>query len=137
MEQYHCDEGAGSQVHERGVPAKEGRVGELEQRSQECRCDGGMGMGEGEFIQVMDVGDAKVERGEEDDPGGLDVGEEMERDEEGAEENLLSDGASDVVSEADTAAEGVGEGIRPREPVLVGLFHDQFFEQRAQEEEGG
>ena len=104
MNQYHGDEGAGAQVQEGRVPTKQGRVGELEQRSQECRCDGGLRMREGKFIEVMDVGDAEVERGQEDDLGGLDVGQEMERDQEGAKEYLLGEGAGDVVSEADTAA---------------------------------
>ena len=48
---------------------KTGDVAELE--------DGSVGMGQTELIKVMDMGDAEVERREEDDPGGRHLGQQV------------------------------------------------------------
>lgn len=52
-----------------------------------------MGMGEGVFIEMVDVGDAKVERGQEDEADGREVGDQVQGHEEGAEQELFRDGA--------------------------------------------
>jgi hypothetical protein len=69
--------------------------------------------------------------------GGGDLGEEVQRDEDGAEENFLRHGAGDVVSEADAAAESGGEGCWAGEPVAVGILDYDIFEEGAKEEEEG
>jgi hypothetical protein len=46
----------------------------------------------------------------------------VQGDQDGAEEDFLRYGAGDVVSEADAAAEGDGEGCWAGEPVAVGVL---------------
>lgn len=81
-----------------------------------------MRVGEAEFIEVMDVRDAEVERGEEGDVGGGEAGEEVEGDQHGAKEDFFCQGAGDVVPEADGGGEDGGEGVRAGEEVEVGLL---------------
>jgi hypothetical protein len=85
-------------------------------------------MGEGKLVEVVDVGDAEVERGDE--SGGFwgDVGQEVEGHQDGAEEDFFGDGPGDVVAVAD-----------PREQCCRGgggidAFDDEAFEERAREE---
>lgn len=62
-------EGGGAEVDEGGEPAEEGRVGELEEGAEQDGQPGRVRVGEGEFVEVVDVGDGEVERGEEDEFG--------------------------------------------------------------------
>lgn len=49
-------------------------------------------MGEGIFIEMVDVGDAKVERGQEDEARGRQVGDQVQGHEEGAKHQFFHDG---------------------------------------------
>lgn len=70
-----------------------------------------MRMCESEFIEVVDVGDPKVERCQENDVLWRDLGKEVEGNEHGSKENFLSDWSNDVVAVANPAAEGLGKGM--------------------------
>ncbi len=50
-------------------------------------------MSEPELVEVVDVGDAEVQRREEDDVTWGDVREDMQRNEGGAKHDFLGDGA--------------------------------------------
>jgi len=65
-----CDggvEGAGAEEEESGEPAEEGGVGELEEGEGDGLDPWGAGVGEFEFVEVVDVRDAEVEGGDEDE----------------------------------------------------------------------
>ena len=67
VDEHAGREGGGAEVDEAGVPAEEGGVGELEEGAEQDRDPGSVGMGEGEFVEVVDVGYGKVKgRGEDD-----------------------------------------------------------------------
>ena len=96
-----------------------------------------MRVGQGEFVEVVDVRDAEVERGQEDClRGGGDAGEEVEGDDEGAEDQLFGDGAGDVVPVADPAGERFEDELAALEVVEV-VLDDDFLEERARVEEEG
>ena len=124
-------EGGGADVDEGGEPAEEGGVGELEEGAEEDRGPGRVRVGEGELVEVVDVGDGEVERGDEGGGGGGDGGEEVQGHEDGAEEDLFGDGACDVVAVADPGEEGGGEGGGGD------AFDEQALEEGPGEEGGG
>ena len=124
-------EGAGADVDEGGEPAEEGGIGELEEGAKEDGEEGCVGVGESEFVEVMDVGDAEVEGRDEDCGGGGDVGEEVDGDEDRAEEDFFCDGASDEVAIADPGEEGCGGGGG------VDAFDEEALEEGAGEEGEG
>ena len=80
---------AGAHEDEVGVPPEQGRVGELEKGVEQGVGFWDLGVREGEFVEVVHVGDAEVERGYEDGLLGREVGEQAQGREEGAEEELL------------------------------------------------
>lgn len=71
-------EAGGAQEEEGGVPAEEGGVGELEEGARESGAEWRVRVREGVFVEVVDVRDAEVEGGEEDEAGGGDVREEVQ-----------------------------------------------------------
>lgn len=93
MDQDDGRQGAGAQEQEGSIPAKDGSVAELEEGAEEGGERGGVGVSEPELVEVVDVGDAEVQRGEEDDATWGDVREDMQGNEGGAKHNFLSDGA--------------------------------------------
>jgi len=86
-----------------------------------------VGVGEGEFVEVVDVRDAKIERRGEDDRLGRRVAEEVERDDAAAEEELFGDGAGDEVAVAHPRAQGWEQVGR------VDALDQDFLEEGAQE----
>jgi hypothetical protein len=103
-------EGAGADVDERGEPAEEGRVGELEDGAEEDGEEGRVGVSEAEFVEMVDVSDAEVEGCDEGCRRRADFGEEVDGDEDGAEEDFFCDGAGDEVAVADPGEEGCRGG---------------------------
>ncbi len=93
-------------------------------------------MCERELVKMVHVRNPKVERGQENDLGGRNLGEEMQRDNYGAEEHLLRYGSGDVVPETNAAAEGDREGGWACEPMAVGLLDQKLLEQGAKEQYG-
>ncbi len=70
MHQHHGPQTAHSQKQKTRIPAKQGRIDELQRRAQEAGEQGRVGVREGVFVEVVDVGDCEVEGGEEDERGG-------------------------------------------------------------------
>jgi len=108
MTPHHTPQTARPQKHKGRKPAEERRVGELEEGDGEGGEEGRARVGEGELVEVVDVGDAEVEGGGEEggeDGGGGErggvggggsgrgrgrgEGEEGEGEEEGAEEEFF------------------------------------------------
>lgn len=52
-----------------------------------------MRVGEGVLVEMMDVGDPEIQRGEEDDAGGGEEAEEVQEGKEGAEDDFFGYGA--------------------------------------------
>lgn len=75
--QHDGGQRAGAQEEESRVPAEDGGVGELDHGEEEGRAEGRVGVGEGVLVEVVDVRDAEIERCQEDDVCGRDVGEEV------------------------------------------------------------
>lgn len=88
----------GAQEDEGGVPAEDGGVGELDEGAGESGSERGVRVCEAVLVEVVDVRDAEVEGGEEDDPAGGQVREEVQGGEEGAEDDFFGDGALAVVN---------------------------------------
>lgn len=61
---------------------------------------------EHELVQMVDVGDAEVEGGDEHDLAGGSAGEDVQGDEEGAEEDFFGQGPDEVGSQAEEAGPG-------------------------------
>jgi hypothetical protein len=89
MDQDDSGQGAGAQVHKGSIPAEDGGVAELEEGAEKSGERRGVGVGESELVEVVDVGDAEVERGEEDDASWGDVGEDVEGDYGGAKHDFF------------------------------------------------
>lgn len=89
-------------------------------------------MSEAELVEVVDVGDAKIHGGDEDDVAGGDFGEEMQGDDDGSEHDFLGDGAGDIVSPTHPAAEGFGDSAAT-DPVSPFAFDDASFKEGTQE----
>lgn len=83
---------AGADEDKGGEEAEQGGVGELEQRAQDGEERRRLRVRQAELVQVVHVCDAEVERGEEDDALGGEVGEDVEGDDEGAPDELFADG---------------------------------------------
>lgn len=78
------------------------------------------GVGQAEFVEVMQVGDAEVEWGEE-DKGAVRGGggrEEVQGDDGGAEEEFFGDGAGEVVPETLRGGEECRDGGEVGEVVV-------------------
>ena len=67
MREDDGEKGARPQEYEGGVPAEDGGVCELEERAEERGKKRGVRVRELVLVEVVDVGDAEVEGGEEDD----------------------------------------------------------------------
>lgn len=93
MDEDDGRQGAGAQVHKGSIPAEDGGVAELEEGAEKSGYHGGVGVGESELVEVVDMGDAEVERREEDDAARGDVCEDMEGDYGGAEHDFFGYGA--------------------------------------------
>ena len=95
--QDHAPEAAGAEEDERGVPAEDGGVAELEEGREQGGQPGRARVRQLELVAVVDVRDAEVERGEEDEAelagGGVGLAKEGEGEEEGAEEELFRERA--------------------------------------------
>lgn len=65
MDQYHGEETPGPQVYEGRISAKERCICELQEGPKEGSNDGRMGMGDAEFVEVMDVSETEYYRREE------------------------------------------------------------------------
>lgn len=58
---------AGAHKDKGGEKAEERGVGELEEGAGNCQGEWDLGVGDAELVQVVDMGNAKVEWGQEDD----------------------------------------------------------------------
>jgi len=67
VRQHDSGQGTGAQEEESREPTENGGVGELDDGAEEGRGEGRVGVGEGVFVEVVDVRDAEVERGQEGD----------------------------------------------------------------------
>lgn len=83
---------ARAQKHEGGEEAKQGRVCELEDGACYGQHPGRLRVSYAKLVQVVDVGNAKVERGQEDDLLARKVGEDVQRNDERAPYQLFADG---------------------------------------------
>lgn len=83
----------GAQKDKGGVEAEDGGVAELDEGAEQGREEGSVRMCEPVFVEVVDVGDAKVQRRQEDDPSGREAGQEMQRHEGGAKDDFFGYGA--------------------------------------------
>ncbi len=97
-----------------------------------------MGMRQGEFVQVVHVGDAKVQRGCEDQSQRRRGrrGVRVQREDDGAEQDLLHQGAGDVRPPSDPTTQGLVQPA-PLDPAAPSAGDDGFFEERPGKEEGG
>lgn len=66
MHERHSQQTARPEVQEGGVAAEERRVGKLEQGPREGAGDGRVWVRDAEFVEVVDVGEAEDDGGEED-----------------------------------------------------------------------
>jgi hypothetical protein len=103
-------DGAGADVDKCSEPAEEGRIGKLEERTEQNGEEGRVGVGEREFVEVVDMCDAEVKWCDEGCCGWFDISEEVDGDEDRAEEDFFSDGASNEVAVADPGEESGGGG---------------------------
>ena len=67
MGQDACVDIAGARKDESSEKAKQRGVGELEERASECHDEWDAWVGDAELVQVVDMGDAEIEWGQEDD----------------------------------------------------------------------
>ena len=86
MRQYARGQIAGAQEQEGGVEAEETGVGELEEGAQDGGEERRVRMDQLELVEVVDMGDSEVERGDEDELGERQAGEDVEGDDKGAED---------------------------------------------------
>lgn len=95
MDEHAGEHGRGAGVDEGGVPAEESGVGELEEGAEQQVRQRDMGVvAEAGLEHVVDVRDAEVERGDEDEVGGGWCGCgacKCDGDEDGAEDEFLGD----------------------------------------------
>lgn len=93
MHAKHGEQAAATQVDKSGVCAKERRVSELEDRAQDGGWERHVRVRDAEFVEVVYVGEAKDEGGDEDGfcEGG--TRHDHERDRGGAEEDFFSERA--------------------------------------------
>jgi hypothetical protein len=70
------------------------------------------------------MSNAEVERRQKDDLGGRDFGENVDRNDDGAEDHLFCDGAGDIIAIALPAA----EALEDRGDALYMSFDDDEFE---------
>jgi hypothetical protein len=73
-----------------GEEAEQGRVGELEHRAEDGHDEGDFGARDAKFVEVVDVGDSKVEWGQEYDLLLGEVGEDVQRHNQGAPDDLFA-----------------------------------------------
>jgi hypothetical protein len=124
-------EGAGADVDEGGEPAEESRVGELEERAEQDGKQRRVGVCKRELVEMVDVGDAEVERCDEGCRRWGDFGEEVDGNEDGAEEDFFGDGAGNVVTVTNPREKGCGGSGG------VDAFNEEAFEEGPREEGGG
>ena len=93
-------EGTRPDVDKGSEPAEKRRVGELEERAEKDGEKRSVGVGEGEFVEMVDVCDAEVERCDEGYCCGADFSEEVDGDEDGPEEDFFCGGTGNVVAVA-------------------------------------
>lgn len=89
MDTKHSQEASRAQVEKRGVGAKQGGIAELEQRPQDGGGGGDARVGDAELVEVVDVGEAEDERGEEDGFGEGGTREDHEWDGGGPKKNFF------------------------------------------------
>lgn len=135
-----------------GKEAKQRCVGELEERAEHGEEQRGLRIGQAELVEVVDVGNAEVERGEEDDLLCGEACEDVKWDNQGAPDDLFADGAlrwsvcvcrvlkeplthHDIVSVPNPATEGLEYVSAPR-PVLELTVYYAVFEQRPSKQDG-
>lgn len=110
MQQHHGRQTARSEEHKGRVKAEQRRVPELHEDAHEGGKQRCVRVCQLVLIEVVDVGYAEVERGQEDDVLGGDLGEEMQWDEVGAEQELFRYRALFLC----IVGSGYGEGARGR-----------------------
>lgn len=136
MRQHHADRAARPHEHEAGEPAEEGGVRELEQGLRDGDGERDPRLREPDLVQVVHVRDGEEERGQQDGlrrrvvRGG---GEQAERDQQGAEQQLLGDGPDDVVAPAGEPAQ-LGEQRPARDVGAPAAGGEHALVQRAGEE---
>ena len=62
MDHDDCVDRAAAQIHKRGKPAEERCVSELEEAAKEDRQPRRMWVGEGEFVEMVNVSHSEVKR---------------------------------------------------------------------------
>lgn len=67
MSEHDGGEGSGSKKDKGSIEAKDGGISELKERSRQRGKKGGVWMREFIFVEMMDMRDAEVQRGDEDD----------------------------------------------------------------------
>lgn len=152
MNQNDGRQGARSQVDEASVPAEDGGIAKLEERAQQRRQSRGVRVSEAELVEVVDMGDAKVQWRDEDHMAGRDTRQQVQRDNGGTEHDLLGDGAltntsisksnrnevmdtySDVIPPPDPATQAFRQPTTA-EPGAPFTFHNTALEERADEED--
>lgn len=86
-------EGGRTQIDKGGVEAEDGGVAELEQGAEQGGQEARVRVRQAVLVQMMNVRDAEVERRQEDDVARGQQGEEVQRDDGGAEDDFFGDGA--------------------------------------------
>lgn len=92
MRQHDRGQAAGPQEQKRRVEAEERRVGELDERAYHGGQEGDVRVGEGELVEVVEVRDAEVERGEEDEVREGRPGEHVQGENQTAEDEFFTQG---------------------------------------------
>ena len=73
--------------------AEQGRVGELEDGAENGHDEGDLGARDAKLVEVVDMGDSKVERSQEYDLALGEVGEDVQRHDQRAPDDLFTDGS--------------------------------------------
>lgn len=85
-------------INESSKEAKQGRVRELKQGSQDGHGQRNLWVSDAKLVEMVEMGDAKVERGQEDDLFAGEVGEHVQGDDAGSPDDFFAYGADDEVS---------------------------------------
>ena len=137
MDEDNSPQAACPQEDESRVPAEDGGVGELNERPQQGRRKRCIRMREFVLVEMVDVGDAKVQWGDEDQHRERQdrPGVRVQRDDHGAEEDFLGERSCHEVPPANPAAERFVY-LSSLDPLSQARINDGFFEKRSREEKG-
>lgn len=87
---------------------------------------------ESELIEVVDVGNSKVKRSDENDLAGRKSGHDVEWDDQRSPDEFFADRAGDKVPVANPATQDLAD-MCSSHPILPSAFHYARFEQRTGE----